>query len=535
MNPEISVVVATRDRASSVARLIGQLDAQSLDPADFEVIVVDDGSAEPVAPTVIALQTRMSVSASRIEWSGQAAARHHGALMARGQILVFLDDDMQVSPEYLSAQRARHADIARAVVLGHIKPDPSLARMPLFERYHARQLERWRGEVLGGQVHAQGLHLCTGNVSMRRDDYFAVGGFDQSLKRSEDRELGLRLEQSGCRVVYADEVASVHSSDHASFAVWRRRAYLYGRFDKRIADLHPEVQSAHPWKFWALIHPLSRPVVAVSLLVPAAGRALSRAFFGAAIVADTLRLSTLALILTAFCYALEYFAGLRDECGSFSALRRDIGALRPKNVGVFGHVKAFGAAVRADHQCVRHYRQKYSGEDIPSSRLAVDLITKVGFQMLAWYRLMRLFDECHVPLLPMVVSRLIRHLYGADINWKTRIAPGIQIVHGVGLVLSGSAVVDSGCILFHHVTLGESIDPITGQVGAPRLGRNVHVGPGATLLGPIALGDASKVGAGVVLMRSVAPGSLVVQAEAVVTSRRTAHARTGLRVPQTAA
>jgi len=84
-----------------------------------------------------------------------------------------------------------------------------------------------------------------------------------------------------------------------------------------------------------------------------------------------------------------------------------------------------------------------------------------------------------------------------------------MLVHGMGLAISGEARVGRGCILFQHVTLGMGIDPETRRPGAPSLERNVHVGPGATLIGPITVGEGSKVMAGAVLTRSVPPGSLV--------------------------
>ena len=62
-------------------------------------------------------------------------------------------------------------------------------------------------------------------------------------------------------------------------------------------------------------------------------------------------------------------------------------------------------------------------------------------------------------------------------------------------------MVGEGCILFHNVTLGEGVDPETRETGAPTLGRDVHVGPGATLLGPIHVGDGTKIMAGAVLTR----------------------------------
>ena len=96
------------------------------------------------------------------------------------------------------------------------------------------------------------------------------------------------------------------------------------------------------------------------------------------------------------------------------------------------------------------------------------MVQKVGLQMLVATRLMQALEEAHVPLLPQVVSRVIRHLYGADIDLQSqRSDQGIAIVHGCGLIISHAAKVSAGCILFQNVTLGEAIDPQTRSVGAP--------------------------------------------------------------------
>lgn len=182
-------------------------------------------------------------------------------------------------------------------------------------------------------------------------------------------------------------------------------------------------------------------------------------------------------------------------------------------------LSTFLRTVRADYTAIQKYTAKYKNEEIPSTRLPVDAVKKIGFQMMIATRAMGALREAHVPLLPMVASRLIRHLYGAEIHWNTTIKDGVSLVHGNGLVLSHKATIGEGCILFQNVTLGEGIDPETREVGAPTLGRDVHVGPGATLLGPIHVGDGSKIMAGVVLTRSVPPGSLVRPADAVVAER----------------
>ena len=179
----------------------------------------------------------------------------------------------------------------------------------------------------------------------------------------------------------------------------------------------------------------------------------------------------------------------------------------------------FVTAVMADHEQIRRYGAKFHGAQISAKHLPIDMIQKVGLQMMVGVRIMRTLDEAQVPMLPQALSRLIRHVYGADIHWKAKIDPGVAIVHGCGLIISHAATVGTGCILFQNVTLGESIDSETRVVGGPTLGRDVHVGPGATIIGPITVGDRTKIMAGAILTKSVAPDSLVRPADSIISSR----------------
>lgn len=504
MNPRVTVIIATKNRLEGLLALLGDLEHQSLPTGQCNVVVVDDGSEVPVGGTLDARPTTLRLRHIRTTGVGQSAARQAACVLADGDVLVFLDDDMRVGGEFLASHLAHHAT-PHVVVLGRIAPAPALGALPLFEQYHARQLDRWHHAMVSGTDRARGTQLCMGNVSMTRADFERVGGFDPSLLRSEDRELGVRLEQAGCELRYGAEAVSTHCSDHDSLQVWLRRAYLYGRYDHKISQKHPEVADADPWRFWSLVHPLSKPLLSLVMWAPWLGRPLSRTVYAAASGLRNVGLHDLAVTLTALVYALEYFRGLRDEVVE----RRGPGPLARCRQGI-----------RADYDQMRRVRAKYHGDPIGRPRVAVALVQRVGLQMLAWYRVMRCLDEWRVPLAPMVISRIIRHLYAAEIHWKAQLAPGISIVHGNGLVLSHGARVDAGCILFQGVTLGESVDAVTGAIGAPHLCADVHVGPGASLLGPIVVGARTKVGAGAVLMQSVAPASLVMPAQAVVTSRQ---------------
>jgi serine O-acetyltransferase len=185
----------------------------------------------------------------------------------------------------------------------------------------------------------------------------------------------------------------------------------------------------------------------------------------------------------------------------------------------------FRHAVLADYAASRAMRMRYptDGPSMETKGLAAAAITQIGFQMLIAVRLMQLGNDLRLPAVPQIISRLIRHLYGAEIHWHADIAPGISVVHGNGLVISHGAVVGANCLLFQHVTLGESMHSGRRVVGSPTLEENVHVMPGAVVLGPITVGAGSKVGA-----NAVAPGSIVSAPAAETRLRRPADEKTAV-------
>lgn len=522
--PALSVVIATYNRLPSLRTTLQDLAKQSLPARTFEVVVVDDGSDDAVAPHLEDLSLPYALLVERQPNAGQAAARQRGVTRARGDIIVIVDDDMRLPPDFLAAHQRAH-DAGARVGLGHIAaPEDDGRRLKVFERFHIRQLERFVAAMRAGGE-PRGVHLCTGNVSFRREDFLAVGGFDTSLLRSEDRELGIRLEKRGGKLVFVDDARSMHHTDHEDPERWLRRAYLYGVYDRRIARKHQDVEMADPWRFFFLVSPLSRPLLLGVIALPALGEPLARAGLFAAEQLERLGREREAIAGATLVYGLQYFRGMRDDAGTLSTALSDlIHYLEKRAAG--GEAKAllsFLHGVRRDFGSVQRYREKYHGEPIPLRRLPSAAVKKIGFQMLSCVRAMHLFRDARVPMLPMVVSRAIRHLYAAEIHWDARIAPGVSIVHGNGIVISHAARIDEGCILFHNVTLGEGIDPDTRKVGAPHLEEDVHVGPGATLLGPITIGRGSKIMAGAVVTRSVPPYSLVAAPEPEVRERKRAR------------
>ena len=101
--PTYSVIVPTYKRRAALERCLAALDAQTLARDRFEVIVVDDGSPAPPRETVARVATSLNVRLIEQANAGPASARNAGARAARGEYVVFTDDDCCPAPEWLAA------------------------------------------------------------------------------------------------------------------------------------------------------------------------------------------------------------------------------------------------------------------------------------------------------------------------------------------------------------------------------------------------------------------------------------------------
>lgn len=131
-----------------------------------------------------------------------------------------------------------------------------------------------------------------------------------------------------------------------------------------------------------------------------------------------------------------------------------------------------------------------------------------GFQAVVFYRLGRWFKQRGIPFFGPMFSRLGLFLTGADISPGADIGPGLLVSHGVGLVVGGYAEIGSGVTLLHGVTIGAASQRRVHRM--PKIGDDVFVGAGATILGGISVGDGVFIGAHALVGENVPPRAKVV-------------------------
>ncbi len=198
--PVLSVVVPARDASFALPRCLAAIGRSAR--ADVEVIVVDDGSVDDTG----AIAEQFGATLIRLDESGgPARARNVGWRAAKGQVVMFVDADVEVAPGAVSRVLAAFdADVELSAMFGSYDDEP---RGTLVADYR---------NLLHHFVHQQSntasASFWAGLGAVRRSALLSVGGFDEAFRRPsiEDIDLGARLAAAGHRIRLDKQLQGKH-------------------------------------------------------------------------------------------------------------------------------------------------------------------------------------------------------------------------------------------------------------------------------------------------------------------------------------
>jgi peptidoglycan/xylan/chitin deacetylase (PgdA/CDA1 family)/glycosyltransferase involved in cell wall biosynthesis len=234
-----SVIIPTFGRRERVLRTVSALERQHC--RDFEVIVVVDGSTDETAEALRALKVSFPLVVAEQENKGAGQARNTGAERARGEVLLFLDDDMEAHPSLLVEHDRCHrggADLVLGDLPLHSESPKNVLnrRVGAWAQARAKRLGRDGGEIRADD-------LITGQMSISRDAFERMGGFDPSFTRNglfggEDVDFGHRVKRGGLRIAFNPQAISYQYYD-VDPATFLRRASEAGRAAQELIAKHP--------------------------------------------------------------------------------------------------------------------------------------------------------------------------------------------------------------------------------------------------------------------------------------------------------
>jgi glycosyltransferase involved in cell wall biosynthesis len=218
-NVYASVIVPTFNRQAVLERTLIALTHQTLPMSAFEIVVVDDNSLDNTPEVATRFQSTLpSLRYIRHkENCGRVVTRNDGILNARGDLLVFLDDDNIPSPNFVEAHVKCHekAHPQHIAVMGNVTFEMESVNKSNFARYmNAQYLGHRPARARLGFDYSDlpAKFFGTLNSSARRDDVVRVGMFDSYLRfyGGEDFLMGYRLKGSGVRIVFEAEARTTH-------------------------------------------------------------------------------------------------------------------------------------------------------------------------------------------------------------------------------------------------------------------------------------------------------------------------------------
>ena len=334
----ISVIIPTYNRRDLLSRTLPTVLDQDFPVDGFEVIVVVDGSTDGSVELLRGFKPSCALRIIEQANQGQAGARNTGIQAARGELILFLDDDNVCVPSILAKHFDAHSTADNIVVFGPVLVHPASS-----PNVGTDSLRAWTEDYLqclareGGPRFPDQLWIFS-NCSILRKTLHECGGFDESMRTShEDADLAIRLWKMGSRFRYHPGAATYQIYVKTPQALAGTEADWYGREELVLCRKHPEYR---PFSCFARIGEGSwskRFLREIAARLPCSPEPILRAPFW---LADSLRwippLHQVAMRLFQLRRRIGIFRGAIRKAGSWRSLRSEFGMRLP--VLLYPHV-----------------------------------------------------------------------------------------------------------------------------------------------------------------------------------------------------
>ncbi len=236
---KLSIIIPTHNRKKSLQKALNSLKAQMRN-YDSEIIVVVDGCTDET-DVMVKNNFPEVYKVVFLKNVGAAIGLNAGAKNANGEILLFLDDDMEYQPLMIQSHLDMHQEGTYDVLIGHFP----LGKMPT-DSYFRDVIYDWTEGWQKSFSEDVSFYdsLCSGHFSIKKDLFEKVGGFDEDFSRwgRKDSELGYRLILAGARFGFCLNAQAIQNYDKLPSQFLIDYKFL-GRADVEMFQKHPELKS----------------------------------------------------------------------------------------------------------------------------------------------------------------------------------------------------------------------------------------------------------------------------------------------------
>lgn len=247
------MIIPSYNGESKLPNVVASLEQQQQE--GLEVIVVLDGSTDMSASFLATKKEAWRLSELRIivqENKGRAAARNAGAQDANGELLLFFDDDMLLTPGLVKAHVAHHTEFPDTVLVGNQLENPNNSSSD-FQHYKAGLSRKWMSNLAARKGLIDLPFITAAHFSIRKSLFIQIGMFDERLRDAEDFDFAVRAKSDKTPIYFDPLLVAWHLEFYTckSF-ILRQRQYLQASqnlFELKKSDAYlPSVGSISTWK-----------------------------------------------------------------------------------------------------------------------------------------------------------------------------------------------------------------------------------------------------------------------------------------------
>jgi glycosyltransferase involved in cell wall biosynthesis len=246
--PTISVIIPTYNRKDSLMRTLDSLKLQNFPVDRFMVIVVDDGSTDDTQ-AIVSQQFPFALRCLHQKNQGATAARNYGATISQANILVFIDDDVTISPQTLDALAETCYQSNKVVVMGTLSRRSNV----ISSVYTAVVLTLSDyPQAAQGDVAMQFIDCNTQLLACKRSDFLNLGMLQDPTggygwPNWDDVDFGYRAHQNGFQLLLSGRAVGEHwDNSIIDRTIACKRWYMASRSAVWLFKKHKELQTLLP-------------------------------------------------------------------------------------------------------------------------------------------------------------------------------------------------------------------------------------------------------------------------------------------------
>ncbi|WKS94405.1 glycosyltransferase [Riemerella columbina] len=240
--PTLSIIIAIYNRKNELFELLSSLSHQT--DKDFEVIVVDDGSAIDLKPTIQIFELMLNLRFFRKENSGPGLSRNYGTRRAHGDWLIFVDSDVIVEEDYIANIKQDILTQPCDAFGGADKAHKGFNLMQKAISYAMTSLFT-TGGIRGNKKIVSKFQPRSFNMGVKKTAFDAVGGFSE-LRIGEDPDLSMTLWEHGYTTAFFSNIGVYHKR-RTDFGRFSKQVYQFGVARPILNQRHPQYTKLTFW------------------------------------------------------------------------------------------------------------------------------------------------------------------------------------------------------------------------------------------------------------------------------------------------